>query len=331
MLNKSFRRTRRIILVLLILAATFSVFYFAVSAVYLQDDIKTHKNILFLCLDDTGYNTDAMAIIHLPKEMSDVTVLQIPRDTFADTGEVNCKINRLYYRFFEKTKNEKDALNELSLFLSHHLGIEINEALLLTLDEVALLIDAIGGVDIELPSDLFYSDPAQNLLIDLKKGKQHLSGKDAVRFARYRSGYKNGDLGRLDAQKLLSLSVIEEIKNGLSASSMLKLAEILKKDAVTTLSVRDMLSLGLSAKRKGSDLHLKIFTAPGEAVRYNGNTGVWYFSLNKKAMQTASRRYFESEGHPFDPENIFLGKTPSMQNVYFDTKIELKEFSAFYP
>ena len=140
-----------------------------------------------------------------------------------------------------------------------------------------------------------------------------------------------GRLGRLDAQKLLSLSVTKKIKQGLSASSLIKLAGILNKNAVTTLSFRDMLSLGLSVKRKGSDTNLRIFTAPGEAVRYYGNMGVWYFSFNKKAMQTASRRYFASEGQPFDPENLFLGKTPSMQNVYFDSNIEIKEFTAFYP
>lgn len=331
MSKKSYRCIRTIVSLLLILTFTVSVFRFAVSALYYKDAVKSHQNILLLCLDDTGYNTDAIAIMSVPKETSEITVLQIPRDTFADTGEINCKINRLYYRFFEKTKDEAAALRELSAFLSYHLGIGIDEALLFTLDDIALLVDAIGGVDLEIPSDLFYSDPAQDLLIDLKKGKRHLSGEEAVRFARYRSGYISGDLGRLDAQKLLSLSIIEKIKEGPSVSSLISLAEIIKKDTVTTLSFRDMLALGISAKRKGSDIQFKIFTAPGEAVRYNGDTGVWYFSLNKQAMRSVSRRYFASEGATFDPENIFLGKSASMQNVYFDTNIELKEFSAFYP
>lgn len=329
MSKKSYRNIRFAVLLCLVAAIAFSVFRFTGSALYFGNKTATDTNILLLCLDETGFNTDAMAIINLPKETNDVTVLQIPRDTFADTGEKNCKINRLYYRFFEKTKNEKDALRELSAFLSHHLGIKINDAVLLTLDDVALLVDAVGGVDIEIPNDLFYSDPSQDLLIDLKKGKQHLSGEDAVRFARYRNGYVNGDLGRLDAQKLLSLSLIEQIKSGFSVGLATKIAAILTKNAETTLSLRDMLSLGFNIRNKASEIGFKVFTAPGEAVRYYGNSGVWYFSLNKHAMMRTARRFFASEGAGFDPENIFLGKTSAMQNVYFDKNIELKEFSAY--
>lgn len=329
MSKKSYRRARLTVLLCLIAALAFSVFRFAGSALYFEDVSKTDTNILLLCLDDTGFNTDAMAIINFPKETGDITVLQIPRDTFADTGEKNCKINRLYYRFFEATKNEKSALRELSAFLSHHLDIPINHAVLLTLDDVALLVDAVGGVDVEIPTNLFYSDPSQDLLIDFKKGKQHLSGEEAVRFARYRSGYVNGDLGRLDAQKLLSLSLIEQVRSGFSLGVAAKIAAVLTKNTTTTLSLRDMLSLGFSLREKGNGINFRIFTAPGEAVRYYGDTGVWYFSLNKHAMTRAARKYFAGKGTDFDPENIFLGKTPSMQNVYFDKTIELKEFSAY--
>lgn len=62
------------------------------------------------------------------------------------------------------------------------------------------LVDAIGGVDFEVPINMDYDDPIQGLSIHFKKGMQHLSGADALRVVRFRhnndgTGYGSEDLG----------------------------------------------------------------------------------------------------------------------------------------
>ena len=112
---KTFKSVRRTVIALLIIAIILSLVTFAVSARSVVDvDEKGMRNILLLCLDETGYNTDAMALIGIPKNGGVVTVMQIPRDTYANTGEENCKINRLYYRFYEKYGQESSALAAFS-------------------------------------------------------------------------------------------------------------------------------------------------------------------------------------------------------------------------
>ena len=64
------------------------------------------------------------------------------------------------------------------------------------------LIDAIGGVEFDVPTRMYYTDPKQNLEIDLYPGKQLLDGKKAEMFMRFRqnndgTGYAEGDIGRM--------------------------------------------------------------------------------------------------------------------------------------
>ena len=56
-------------------------------------------------------------------------------------------------------------------------------------------IDAIGGVEMDVPYDLQYSDPYQDLEIDIKAGERVLDGEHALQFVRFRSGYATGDIG----------------------------------------------------------------------------------------------------------------------------------------
>lgn len=326
---RTFQTARRIVTALLIVAVTASLVTFAVSAMTDQESTdRSTRNVLLLCLDETGYNTDAIVVISIPRTGSTVSVMQIPRDTYASTGEENCKINRLYYRFYERYGEERQALSAFSEFLARHLAMPIDNSILFSLDKVEVLVDAIGGVDVELPDRLFYQDPAADLTIDLPKGKQHLDGKNAVKLARYRSGYKNGDLGRLDAQKLLIFSIVTKLKDDLSLSSCVKLATLLQKKAITDMSLRDAVSIALFLGKNRNAVELLLFTAPGEATRYYGNTGTWYFSLNKSALSDAASRFFDSDAAEFDPDGIFLGKSVAMQNIYFDTNMKIKEYTA---
>ena len=78
------------------------------------------------------------------------------------------------------------------------------------------LVDAIGGVDFDVPINMDYDDPIQNLSIHFKKGVQHLSGADALRVVRFRhnndgSGYGSEDLGRMATQQKFLKAVAKKM------------------------------------------------------------------------------------------------------------------------
>ena len=78
------------------------------------------------------------------------------------------------------------------------LGFDVDVYAAVDLEAFVELINAIGGVDYDVPVDMHYTDPAQGLVIDLDAGPQHLTGEQAVGVMRFRSGYVTADIGRID-------------------------------------------------------------------------------------------------------------------------------------
>lgn len=82
----------------------------------------------------------------------------------------------------------------------------------INLDSFIEIVDAIGGVEIDVPSNMYYKDPTQNLYINLKKGFQTLDGKNAQGFVRFRQ-YFTGDIQRIEMQKLFLKAFFNKITN----------------------------------------------------------------------------------------------------------------------
>ena len=71
----------------------------------------------------------------------------------------------------------------------------------LDLQSFEQLVDLMGGVRFDVPMDMYYNDPSQNLYINIPAGEQKLNGEQAMQLVRFRSGYANADLGRVSVQR----------------------------------------------------------------------------------------------------------------------------------
>jgi len=120
-------------------------------------------------------------------------------------------------------------------------------------------VDAIGGVDFDVPINMDYDDPIQNLSIHFKKGVQHLSGADALRVVRFRhnndgSGYGSEDLGRMATQQKFLKAVAKKM---LSAGNILTkiddYAKIFNQYVDTNLTVGNLAWLGTEVLKMGVD------------------------------------------------------------------------------
>jgi anionic cell wall polymer biosynthesis LytR-Cps2A-Psr (LCP) family protein len=81
------------------------------------------------------------------------------------------------------------------------MGYEPDCWAIVDLEAFEKLVDAIGGVYYDVPVDMYYNDPDQDLYINISAGYQWLSGADALKVVRFRSGYANADIGRIGTQQ----------------------------------------------------------------------------------------------------------------------------------
>ena len=148
------------------------------------------------------------------------------------------------------------------------------------------IVDIIGGVELNVPSNMNYDDPYQNLHIHLKKGLQTLNGEKAEQFIRFRSGYYNADLGRIDAQKLFMTAFLDKM---ISTSTVTKLPELLaevNKNVVTTIDLKDATYFAMNALSLDMQ-NIVMATMQGTPVQ-NGK----YYSLYKSSNVKLVNDYF---------------------------------------
>ena len=140
------------------------------------------------------------------------------------------------------------------------------------------IVDAIGGVDLTVPEDMDYDDPYQDLHIHLKKGYQHLDGDKAEQFVRYRR-YYNGDVGRLDAQKIFMDAFLDKlIKVG--PSKITTIMEVIDENLYTSVTFGQLVTLARLVLNMDLSTDVKMHTIPG-AGEYVNN--ISYFLIDKDA------------------------------------------------
>ena len=187
-------------------------------------DIGTEKvtgkrvNILLLATDKGNLLTDTIMFISVDKERKVMNVMSIPRDTRVKLGNSYAKINSVYGAGKEGKRQELiiEKINEIT-------GLPVNYYAVVNIKAFRQVIDILGGVEINVPMRMYYNDPDQDLLIDLQPGRQVLNGAKAEQFCRFRSGYANADLGRIDAQQTFVKALVEQ---KLKPQYLLKAGEI---------------------------------------------------------------------------------------------------------
>lgn len=150
--------------------------------------------------------TDVIIVGRFDTANHTINMVSIPRDTMTNRG--NFKINTAYAGNLASGGNGIDGLKRE---IQKLIGFEIDSYAIVDVEAVEKLIDAIGGVYFDVPMDMHYSDVSQNLEIHINKGYQKLSGSDAVKVLRFRKGYANGDLGRINVQHDFIKALAEQV------------------------------------------------------------------------------------------------------------------------
>ncbi len=282
---------------------------------------KGNYTVLILGRDDAAQLCDVIMLASADLENGTLNILQIPRDTYFDCSDADCKRINCAPGLLGGTAEFSDALSDA-------LGIEIDFYVSVNMNTVSQAVDALGGIEIDVPFDMDYDDPSQNLSVHIFSGRQVLGGEQAVRFLRYRSGYATGDLGRIDAQKLFLNALINKLGELRDPYVLIKLFKIAVASAKTNISERELVSLGLGlTSRHLTDVFY--MTAPGGAVR-SEISGAWYYILSASAMEKViSDRFGARDGYLFDKSKKFVDKERKSFYDIYNSHCDARIYSAY--
>ncbi len=237
-------------------------------------------NVLVTGVDEEGIRADTIMIFSVDNINKTTKVLSIPRDTriMLNTGKA-IKINACL-GFKSREKFLIETIKTVTKMPIHYY-CEVN------FDGFIEIVDILGGVDFDVPHDMDYDDPVQNLHIHLKAGPQHLDGQGAHDFVRFRHNnkgqgeyapgeYAKGDIGRIAAQQEF---LKELFRQKMQPQYLLKAPELIDaaySSIKTNFSVSSALDF-VSILKSADSTDLECFILPGDG-QYIGNVSYYIYN-----------------------------------------------------
>ena len=291
-LKKPYRVLRRLYVILVILAALivvgYAVFKIAVPAPEIseagQTDVRLDEGVapnvdsgdhtrkektytfLLACPDQESGNADGLMLVTYDVPNQKVGMLSIPRDTLVKRKDP--KINAAFHGGVE---NLREVVSDL-------VGYPIDFYVTIDLDGFEEIVDAVGGVDFDVPVEMYYNDPTQDLNIFYMPGYQHLDGQSAMEVCRFRkngdgTGYPMGDVQRGETVRNMMVTVAKKVVSWSSVSQIDDFMDIVARNIDTNMTMRNMawfasqgMALNLTTGVAGGSL-------PGDGnVTYKGVT-----------------------------------------------------------
>jgi LCP family protein required for cell wall assembly len=282
--RRSSKRIIAIVLVLLLVAGIVGASYYWFDSNIIKNKAQTSDGMMVAedkvtimimgvdsRADDVG-RSDTLMVATVDPNKKKAAILSIPRDTRVKIeGNGYDKINHAYA--FGGHKLTQKTVEDL-------LGVPIDYYIVINIQAFERVIDAIGGVDINVEKRMYYEDPWDDdggLVIDLKPGQQHMDGKTAIQYVRYRDS--EGDIGRIARQQHFMKAVLDQI---ISPSIITKLPAIIKEvsSAVQTdMSTSKMISL-VNILKDAHDNGLNTEMVPGKPA-YIQDISYWIPDIQK--------------------------------------------------
>ena len=241
-------------------------------------------NILLYGVDNDAGGSDTNMLMRFDAESKKIDVVSLPRDTLMSNGH---KLNSSY---------NNGGTEKLRSNIEDMLGVPVDFYVSVDLKGFIALIDQIGGVEFDVPCDMDYDDPYQDLHIHFKAGLQKLNGQQAMEVVRFRHNNDNTgyggrqDLGRIGTQQAFLKTVAQKL---MKLENVPAMAETFLKYVKTDLTLGNLMWLANQALSMGGTDAISFATLPGDGAG-------WYKGMSVYAL---------------DPEQV-LEMTNSMLNPY---------------
>ncbi len=229
--------------------------------------------VLLCGIDFSGNYADTVMVATLDEQQHTVEILSIPRDTQVMAAGVAGKVNDV---------SEADKVKTLQRSVEGLVGFMPDAYVLLDLNGFVRVVDALGGLDFDVPKRMVYRDKDQKLTIDLNVGIQHLDGAQALQMLRYRH-YEEGDLRRIEVGQQFLTQMAQQLLQGKAVVRLEELVDIVFHSVQTDLTTDELLSL-LQLFWQCDENGLKFHTLPGTAgVHYDNK--VYYLADPQRTVR----------------------------------------------
>lgn len=223
-----------------------------------------------------GGNTDTMLLASYDVTNQKATVMSIPRDTMVNVSWDLKKINSVYNMYGGGEKGIQHLYKEIAQLV----GFEPDYQVVVEWEAVGEIVDAMGGVYFDVPRNMNYDDPTQDLHIHINKGYQLLNGEQAMGVIRYRHdnrvngktlGYPDGDIGRIATQQAFLKAVVEQLLQVKNFTKINQFVKVFQDNVETDMSFTDILWFAQQAVFGGLSVeNVNFVTMPG-----NYNASCW--------------------------------------------------------
>jgi len=238
-----------------------------------KNTLENLEKLYILAMGESQGMSDTIIVCSYDPKTQEASMLSIPRDTFIGNSRNSAsaydKINSVYSnKGVEKTLEE---VNELT-------GLDIKNYVLIDTKALVELVDAIGGVEFNVPMDMKYDDYSQELHVNLKEGWQTLNGDQVEQLVRFRHNadgstysYEYGmeDFGRMRTQREVIIAVAKQTIKLKNVTEVGKILDITKKYVKTNMNFDNLKDYIPYAINMNTDA-IKAEQLPGQAEYING-------------------------------------------------------------
>jgi LCP family protein required for cell wall assembly len=285
--------------------------------------------VLLAGVDDDETRTDTIMLACLNSVTNDINLISIPRDTLIkltpegyleiqehSSGKLSkeLKVNAIHSK-----AGKEFGMEALRNELERQLDIDIDYYAKVNCEAFRYIVDSIGGIEFNVEKRLYYSDPTQNLYIDLKPGLQHLDGDKAEQLVRCRYSYARQDLERVEVQQKF---LKEFFKKALSTDTIMSNPGVYLNTIInyvtTDMGITDMIKYAKYAKNISVE-NTQGYTLPGEPETIDG---ISYYIMDKNETDKMMYDIFKSESSEQDNEN--KGESSKGKSIQILTAVILR-------
>ncbi len=273
---------------------------FTGAVMNLMKDTIGDKDPIFVLImgvseDISAELTDTIMLAGFNPETNQAFILSIPRDTFVGSNEATAggfdKINALYQKSPQKTV---EAVENLT-------GVNIDYYITVKTSALVEIVDAIGGVDFDVPINMDYDDDTQDLHIHLKSGQQKINGEKAEQLVRFRHNnngttysaeYGDNDEGRMRTQREFLKAIATQVVQWNNVDKVKEIANAIFKNLKTDIKLSKI--LGYAPYATSFDVNnLEMDQLPGTPEKINE---LWFYKADRTKTNELINGYIQKLG-----------------------------------
>ncbi len=224
--------------------------------------------------EDTGTRTDTLMLIKANSKDNSVDMISIPRDSYVSINGKMDKINAAHsYGGIDLTMD----------VVRNFLGINLDKYMVISFEAVIKGIDALGGMDVDVSDKV-------GAAMGISPGVHKMTGDQVLSYVRFRKGYQNADLGRINTQQDFLKQFIKEASKIENLPKLPIVYQAMKPYIKTNMSLKELSSLAMKFKSVDSS-KLNSVRLEGEGFNMGG---ISYYKIYPESIENIRTTYLNS-------------------------------------